>query len=158
MELPDPTALITTEELTGRLPFEMDADETREAEGALEDLSDDARFYGKVQWATPATTPRQVKNLVLRAAARHMKNYDGFTQSRAGDESLSWTDRGEDAGSAYFTEREIKILRQMSGNQRNGFHSVAVTAWGNSPRVDASNLVRDEDGFPLPLYIPDVIL
>ena len=151
----DPEALVSVDELAFRLPFVMDEDEIREAEGALEDLSDDARFYGKVNWATPETTPRQVRNLVLRAAARHMKNYDGFTQSRAGDESLSWTDRGEDAGSAYFTEREIKTLRQMSGNQRNGFHSVSVTGWGNPTRpADSSLLIRDGDGFPLPVYVP----
>lgn len=140
------TALVTTEELADRLPFTMDADEVREAAGALEDLSDDARHYGKEVWSEPDKAPRQVKNLILRAAVRHMKNFDGYTQSRAGDEAVSWTDRGEDAGSAYFTEREIKMLRAMAGNVRSGFHSVGMVAYGSTrlrPRA-LDGLVRDE--------------
>lgn len=134
--------LATLEELAARLPFVMDEDEEREAAGALEDLSDDARTYGKPTWETIARTPQQVRNLILRAAARHMKNPDGYTQSRAGDESVSWTDRGEAAGSATFTDREVKVLRQLAGNTRNGFHSVGIYAYGRKP-ASAVGLVGD---------------
>ena len=146
----EPRALASLDDLATRLPFVMDEDEEREALGVLEDLSDDARFYGKVQWATPETSPRQVRNIVLRAAVRHMKNYDGLVQSRAGDESLTWTDRGEDAGSAYFTTREIATLKQMAGNQGNGFHSIQATAWGNGPRNEGV-LIKDS---AIRMYVP----
>ena len=148
-------ALVTTTELAERLPFVMDDDELREAEGALEDLSDDARTYGKSIWTEPNNTPAQVKRLILRAAARHMKNYEGYTQSRAGDETVAWTDRGEDAGSATFTRKEIETLRAMSGNQGAGFHTVPVFAHSNQAHTpNVNDLVRDESGFVLPLYKP----
>lgn len=142
-------ALATVAELAARLPFVMDDDETREATGALEDLSDDARHYGKSSWVDAATTPRQVVSLVLKAAGRHMKNFEGFTQSRAGDETLTWTDRGHNAGSAYFTKSEIAILTQMAGV--SAIFSVPITAWG--PKVSGwEGLVPVEyggDKFPL---------
>lgn len=146
------TALATTDELAARLPFVMDTDEEREATGALEDLSDDARHYGRSTWDDPATVPAEVKNLVLRAAARHMKNPDGFTSSRAGDENVYWTDRGQDSGSATFTEAEIKKLKALSGRS-TGFHSSTISAWGSPDRDTAgtSQLVRDENGFLMPM-------
>jgi hypothetical protein len=147
--------LVTPEELEAKVPFVMDDDEKREAALALDTLSDDARFYGKATWSDASKTPRQVINLIMRAASRHMKNYDGYVQSRAGDESLSWTDRGEDAGSAYFTKREIAVLREMAGNRRSGFHTVGLVAYGETRNhLRREDLVRDEDGFPLPLYRP----
>lgn len=92
----------------------MDDNEKREATGALEVLSDDARAYGKSTWINATVTPREVKNLILKAAVRHMKNPEGFIQSRAGDETVTFTDRGEQAGGAYFTDREITQLRGIA--------------------------------------------
>ena len=117
---------VTLIELKARLDWVLDSDEEREAESALEELSDDARHYGR-NWLDAATAPRQVFNLVLKAAKRHLRNPDGYTQSRAGDETLAWTDRGEQAGSAYFTRPEIKMLQRL-GNTT--IVSVPVTAWG----------------------------
>lgn len=144
--------LVSVEELAARLPFVMDDDEEREAEGALEDLSDDARSYGRATWLTQATTPRQVKNLVRRAAARHMKNYDGFTTSRAGDEAVGWTDRGEQSGSAYFTQSEIKLLRGLSG--RGGFASVPLSGYQDT-RGAVGYVPAAGGGDPFPMYAGD---
>lgn len=145
-------ALVTVPELAARLPFVMDDDEMREAEGALEDLSDDARSYGRVTWLSPTSAPRQVRNLVLRAAARHMKNPDAFVTSRAGDETLGWTDRGEQGGSAYFTKSEISLLRGLSG--RGGFASVPLSSWqhtaGSVGYVPAAG-----GGDPFPMFASD---
>jgi hypothetical protein len=135
-------ALATVEQLADRLPFVMDAGEIREAQGALEDLSDDARHLGKQSWGDAATAPSEVVRLVLRAASRHMKNYDGFTQSRAGDETVAWNDKGEEAGAAYFTEAEKKKLKALAGNH-SGFHSVSAAAWGSPTRS-----LRVEDNLP----------
>lgn len=151
--------LVSVPELAARVPFVMTDDEVREAEMALESLSDDARYYGKASWIDANSAPQQIKNLVLRAAARHMKNYEGYVQSRAGDEGLMWTDRGEEAGSAYFTKSEVRILQSYSGNRNSGFHSSDSFAWSTKvPAVDPNRLVKDEYGQTLPIYIPGVDL
>lgn len=131
--------LATVVQLAARLPFVMDADETREATGALIDLSDEARHWGSVRWETEADTPYPVVNLILKAAVRHMKNPDGFTQSRAGDESVSWTDRREEAGGASFTEGERKRLAELGGYRRSGFHSVGMVGWQRTERVNRTS-------------------
>lgn len=120
--------IASVEELQARLDWTLDAGEQGVAEAALSDLSDDARFYGHAKWDS-ATAPRQVKSLVLRAAARYMRNPDGFVQSRAGDETLVWSDRGDEAATAAFTEKEQKMLAVMAG-RGNGLVSVGITAWG----------------------------
>lgn len=124
--------LVTLPELQARLDWTLDSGEQNVAEGALADLSDDARFYGSNRWDSN-TAPRQVKSLVLRAAARHMRNPDGFVQSRAGDETIVWSDGGEDSGTAHFTDREEKILASLAG-RGTGLTSVSVTAWGPTTR------------------------
>jgi hypothetical protein len=121
----------------------MDADELREATGALADLSDDARHYGSPKWVSVAVTPRQVINLVLKAAVRHMKNYEGYTLSQAGDERVAFTDRGEEAGTAHFTEQEIERLNEIGGHRRTGFYSVGTFAYGRAVRDSREGLVPD---------------
>jgi hypothetical protein len=142
----DSEALVTIEDLIPELPFTMDVDDTREATGALEDLSDDARYYGKSTWTTPEETPRQVRRLVLKAAKRHMKNYEGYLLSRAGDETVQFTDRGEGMGSAEFTGTEIAQLREYGGSQRSGFHSVNMFTATRRPTPSAVGLVPAQGG------------
>jgi hypothetical protein len=141
----------TLAELTARLDWTLDEDETRIASAALEDLSDQARHYG-LPWTDPTTTPRMVRSLVLSAAVRYMRNPDGYTQSRAGDETLMWTDLGANAGSAHFNETEIKALRKMAG--ATGLATAPMTAWGTMrPRVR----IATQDGYmdvPAPGYVP----
>lgn len=149
-------AVATVAELQARLPFTMDPDEQREAQGALETLSDDARFYGKPTWTTPAQTPPQVVRLVLKAANRHMKNYEGFTTSRAGDETVTWDQQGAEAGSAHFTEREKKQLAQLAG--RPALMSVPIQAWGTVRRLHgykARGMVPTEHGAAFPMFCND---
>jgi hypothetical protein len=124
--------LATLPELQARLDWELEPGEQNVAIGALEDLSDDARFYGSSRWNS-TNVPRQVKSLVLRAAARYLRNPDGFVQSRAGDETIVWTDRGEDAGTAHFNTREEKTLGSIAG-RGTGLTSVNVVAHGPSTR------------------------
>jgi hypothetical protein len=156
--------LATLPELQARLDWQLDTGEQSVATGALSDLSDDARFYGSSRWDSD-TAPRQVKSLVLRAAARFMRNPDGFVQSRAGDETIQWVDGGEDAGTAHFTEREEKILATLAG-RGTGLTSVNVVAYGPTNRrgpryIDPiSQHVSDNFGYvpaengaaPLPFY------
>lgn len=145
----DPEALASVEDVQGRLPFEMSEEEEREAEGAITDLSDDARHYGSPLWS-PTSCPRQVKNLVVKAAARHMKNYEGYVSSRAGDEAVAWSDRGEGAGSAEFTRREQKLLREMG--TRPNLTSAPLSPWGTRDIVCADETVPAGNGQPFPFY------
>lgn len=127
------TAIASLPELQVRLEWDLDSGEQAIAQGALEDLSDDARFYGSQRWDSE-TAPRQVKSLVLRAAVRYMRNPEGFVQSRAGDETVIWSDKGEDAGTAHFTEREQKILGAIAGRGQ-GLTSVNTFAWAPGTRT-----------------------
>ncbi|MGZ2360733.1 hypothetical protein LRE75_29310 [Streptomyces sp. 372A] len=150
----------TLDELTGRLDWELDEDELRISVTALEDASNLAATYGR-EWPEERA-PRLVKTLVLKAAVRYLRNPNGYTQSRAGDETLGWSDaHGRDAGSVYFTREEIRLLEDLAGT-RPGLTSVTVSAWATKlrprpgGRVGGEGLVQvDYDGAPFPLFNDD---
>jgi hypothetical protein len=146
--------LATLPELQARLDWELDPGEQNVATGALEDLSDDARFYGSSRWDS-TNAPRQVKSLVLRAAARFMRNPDGFVQSRAGDETIVWSDKGEDAGTAHFTDREEKILSSIAG-RGTGLVSVNVVAYGPTTKRTTRYIdpISRDVGGDAAIYVP----
>lgn len=148
-------ALAAVSELAARLPFDMDDGEQREAQGALDDLSDEARFYGDERWDKPESAPYPVKQLVLKAAARHMKNPEGYAMSAAGDERVSWQDRKDPgtAGSATFTDEERKRLRELAGRFETKFWSVNMFHGSRGIKARRPSLVPDplgHKGFPLP--------
>lgn len=136
-----------------RLEWVLDENERRLAEATLEELSDDARFYGSDSWDSEDTAPRQVVSLVMRAAKRFLRNPDGYTQSRAGDETLAWTDLGHDAGSPTFNEREVKMLRALAG--RSALTTVEITAWNSRRRPGAEGFVPVVNGEPFPMFSSD---
>ncbi|MFF7254795.1 hypothetical protein [Streptomyces microflavus] len=144
-------AYATLDELKGRLDWELDEDELRIAAGALDDASDLAATYGR-DWPEGAA-PRLVKTLVLKSAARYMRNPNGYTQSRAGDETLAWSDIGRDGGTVYFSREEIRLLEELAGRKR-GLTSVAVFAWGTKPRAHgaAGQVPVDYGGDRFPLF------
>lgn len=119
----------TVEELQGRLDFQMSEGEQGVAGAALEDLTFDANAEAEKDW-TAATVPPAVKSIVLRAAARYMRNFEGLIQSRAGDETLVWSDRGEMAGVAHFTEDEKLQLRKIGKVRKATFGSIRHYSWG----------------------------
>lgn len=126
--------LATPADLVPKLPFVMDEGEEREALRALEELSDDARHYGSSKWVDAASTPRPVITLVIKAAARHMKNYEGYITSRAGDESVTFSDRGEAMGDAQFTAEERKRLAEHAGRFDTKLHTAGMWAYERKPR------------------------
>lgn len=141
--------LAALEELQARLDWDLDTGEELVATGALEDLSDDARFYGSDSWTSASVAPRQVKSLVLRAAARFMRNPDGYVSSRAGDEAVTWSDRGHSAGSPYFTREERESLASLAG--RSSIYSVDTVAWGPTKKAGpgyAPTDVANQKQFP----------
>jgi len=141
----------TLDELKARLDWTLDEDEERIAATALEDASDLAAHYGH-DWPTATSAPRLVRTLVLKAAARYLRNPDGYTQSRAGDETLAWSDAaGQNAGTVYFTDEEVRLLEGLGG-RRPGLASVIVSAWGSRARRPGGGYVPADGGKPFPLF------
>lgn len=146
----DPFA--TLEELQNRLDWTLDEGEERVAESALEDASELARAHGR-DWVDATTAPRLVRTLVLKACARYMKNYQGYTQSRAGDETVAWSDSaGENLGQVYFSKDEIKLLEGLAG-RRTSLISVPITAWNARAGIDdGTRPMADGKGKNFPMY------
>ncbi|WP_371671231.1 hypothetical protein OG985_28590 [Streptomyces sp. NBC_00289] len=143
-------AYASLDELKGRIDWDLDPDEERIAAGALDDASDLAATYGR-DWPEDKA-PRLVKTLVLKSAARYLRNPNGYVQSRAGDETLQWSDIGRDAGTVYFTREEVRLLEELGGRKR-GVVGVAVSAWGTKPQAcDAGGYVPVDQGDPFPLF------
>lgn len=150
----------TLDELKARLDWTLDADEERIATSALEDASDLASFHAGRDWPDGTSTPRLVRTLVLKACKRYMDNPSGYTQSRAGDETLGWNDsQGEDAGTVHFTAEEQKLLAEIGG-RKPGLYSVQVSAWNSVRRPVAAGLVPvaqpTPDPKPFPLFADEV--
>lgn len=145
----------TLDELKNRLDWTLDADEERIAQSALEDASDLACYYGK-DWPDPATAPRMVRTLVLRACKRYMDNPQGYTQSRAGDETVGWSDAaGTDAGTVHFTKDEQDLLRGLAG-RRPGIYSAPISAWGPQ-RTSPVGMVPVDYGKSFPFFAEDYV-
>jgi hypothetical protein len=125
-------AFATLDELKQRLDWDLDPSEERIATAALADASDEARLHGR-DWPT-ARVPRLVRTVVLKAVVRYLRNPDGYTTSRAGDETLTWTDRGEAAGAVTFTRDEIALLRRLAGKDA-GLTTAPVVAWSTRPAL-----------------------
>lgn len=138
----------TLDELKARLDWDLEPEEERAAQAALEDLSEWARYYGR-NW-TSTGAPRLVRSIVLSAAARWLRNPDGYTQSRAGDETLAWTDRGESSGSATFTKTEIESLRRLA--RPPAFGALVVSAWNSQQGRQPVGEVPAEGGKAFPYY------
>jgi hypothetical protein len=115
-------ALISLDELADVLDWEMSDEERRLASGVIESLSDEARLTGSTAWLGAYCTPGPVRRIVRTAAARFMRNPDGYVQSRAGDETVVWSDKTRPV--AEFTETEVNAIRSYAG--RGNVTSVPV--------------------------------
>ena len=156
-------AYASLDELKERLDWTPDTAAERLAESALEDASDLAVEYGR-EWPEDSP-PRLVRTLVLRAARRFVENPQGYTVSRAGDETVQWNDRaGENAGSVYFTKEEQKLLAGLAG-KGHGLTSATISAWGPQrrsrrmarPRGEASYVpVEGSPNSPFPYFADEV--
>jgi hypothetical protein len=118
----------TVAEIQAGLEWTLSEEETNLCEGALASLSSDARYYGR-EWFDKSEAPHQVHNIVVKATRRFLRNPDGYTTSRAADETVTWPDRKAEAGEANFTEREIKMLEKLGGNTTR-LVSVQLSAYG----------------------------
>lgn len=139
----------TVDELQERLDWTLTDGERKVAQGALEDLSEWAMFYGKA-WPVE-TVPSMVVRLVLAAAGRFMRNFEGLDTSRAGDETVIFQKQVGTTATAEFSEKEIRAIRQIAHPNLATFHSLQMTAYGNS-QAEGDGLVPVVNGEPFPYY------
>lgn len=148
------TALATVAEIEARIDWVLDDGERRLAQAALDDLSVDARHYTGLPIATPEDCPPLVRSLILRATERFLRNPEGASQSRAGDETLMWDNRKDDrGGSAHFTETEIADLRAVNasnGSALGSFGTFGVFAWTNAEAPRDLTVLPDHGDEPFP--------
>lgn len=139
-------------DLEARLDWTLDTGERQMAAAALLEASDLAREYGRADWVDPASTPRLVINLVLAACVRYLRNPEGYTSSRSGDETVEWS-RSAAAGGVSFSRNEIRLLRSIGG--RAQFGSVEISAWNSRPAPATGYVPVAGPGSPFPLYASD---
>lgn len=145
-------AYATVDEVQARLEWTLDEGERAVAQGALEDLSDDARHYGK-HWPV-ASVPPSIKRLVIRAVARYMRNPDGYEQSRAGDETVIFNRDRVGGGSAEFTSAEIKAIKATARTIAS-VTSIQMTQGTKLPARWDEGFVPDQNGALFPFYDTD---
>ncbi|ROR95512.1 hypothetical protein EDD28_0068 [Salana multivorans] len=138
------TALATLDELKERVEWELSEDEERIAAAALEDISDLVRA-GRRDWQ-PGACPAVVRKIALGAVVRYLRNPDGVTTSRAGDETVMWDGIGDKAGGVYLTTAEERILTKLV--RPNGLTPVDLVAWAPTSRE-----VAQRNGLPVG-YVP----
>ena len=122
-------AFATVQELQARLEWTLSDAEVGVAEGALDDLTIAAREYGRYTW-TELQHPPAIKSMILTAAARFMRNYEGFSESRAGDETLGWKGGSVEPGTAEFTKTEIKRIKRLASAP--AFGTLTTYTWGTT--------------------------
>jgi hypothetical protein len=150
------TALASVAEVNSRLDFDLDDIEKTAVSSALEDLSEEARFYsGESRWEDPETVPALVKTTIAKAVARWARNMNGYVMSRAGDETVGWPQAEAEVGSPSFSARDIKLLKAIGSGRRSpgAFGTISVVAF--APRTDADISIRMADGSkPIPFVDP----
>lgn len=145
-------AFADVSDVEDRLDFTLSEAEQRMTLAALEDASVLARGYAGQNWPDHAA-PKHVVTIVLNVVARYMRNPDGYTTSRAGDETVTWSDlRGKAA--LHFTDDEKEELAGYSPwGTVGGIGSIGVYAH----RKGSSRLFDEyvpAAGFPSPHWFP----
>ena len=121
---------VTVTELEARLADMEITDAMRSVmAGVLEDASNLARFHGK-DWAIEEV-PGVVRSIVLNAAMRHMRLIEGVVTSRAGDETLTWTDMRELTGTVFLDEEQRNTLKALAGKGKRMW-SQQITGWSST--------------------------
>lgn len=137
-------------DLEDRLDFDLNDAQQRMAVAALEDASHMARHYSGLDWPDQGA-PAIARTIVLNVVARYMRNPDGYTQSRAGDESVSWSDGdGSDRPTLRFTDQEQSILSKLG--RPVGFGSIGTYAWTNRPAKPDTLYVAVEGRSSFPMF------
>lgn len=152
----EPFALVG--DVQRRLDFTLSEQESLAVGFALGDMSDEARFIANRDWADPDNVPNAVRNTVVKAVVRWARNMNGYVLSRAGDETLQWSDVGPEASAPEFTAKEAKLIRAV-GDARvapDFFGSVETYAYiPPGVRRDDGYIAVDGGGLkPFPFNLP----
>lgn len=119
---------VELQEVLDQLEFEVDEQGRRQAYRRIEMAGNLCRHYAGIDW-TDLNVPAVVRDITLNVVERYMRNPDAYTQSRAGDETVAWSDRGQGQGLAfYFTEDEREILANL-GQPVARIGSMTMTPW-----------------------------
>lgn len=150
-------SLVGLDDVKGRIDWTLSPGEENMATAAIDDLSVDACYYAGKEWFTGAEAPPRVLSLILRATVRFLRNPEGASQSRAGDETLMWDNRhNEKAGSPYFTDDEIDELKTLGGSSGGyAFGTLATWSWNNGTGRQDLTIGTDPDGKPMPWVSAD---
>ena len=144
------SSIVPLTDLQASLEWELDTDETRLATGALEEASELMRAYGRAGW-DETKAPALIRRLIIKIVARHLRNPDGYIQSRAGDETLMWSDQRGNAAGIYLTPTEEALIKKAAGNR--SLLSVPIVAYRTVERLN-SYVPVEGGGKPFP-FTPD---
>lgn len=149
--------LASIEDLKERLEWELTDDEERVAVAALSDLSVDAISHGRA-W-TASTVPQIVKRIILAAATRYLRNLEGASTSRAGDETLSYpeiyAEAAEEAGSARFSTAEVQKIIQAAMGANAGIGSIQIVVNSAASAGRGERVPVSSGGKPFPFFHQD---
>lgn len=126
------TALASVEEVTRRLEDEPTERMLVMIAEYLEDVSDQAREYGRRDWDA-SSAPAPVKRIVADCVARFMRNPDAFNQSRAADETVGWVEAPK---RPTLDDDEIARIKRHSGVVLSGFGSHETYAYSSREQPD----------------------
>lgn len=122
-------------------------------ESVIDSASNRARHYGRATW-NASVCPPVVKSIVLDACNRALALEDGIVTSRAGDETDMFSDMRERTGTVFFTDDEIKTIREAAG--RSGNFGVVTTYRHNpNPAPVYTGYVPVEGGGLFPFFEED---
>lgn len=149
------TAFAAVADVQARLDFELDELQQTSIESALDDLSDEARYYAGQSWDDLNEVPNLARVTVIKAVARWARNMNGYILSRAGDEAVGWPKAEGEVGSASLSSREIKLLKSIgSGRSAAGaFGTISVVARSARVAVDTFVAINGSNR-PIPFVDP----
>jgi len=142
-------AFADVSDVEDRIDFELSEAEQRMVDSRLDDASEMAKHVSGMAW-TDRNVPRVVRTIVLNAVTRYINNPDATVTSRAGDETMVFSDLGEQ-GSFYFTKQETEMLKGFI--RRPSFGSITTTPWRSRDPLDETLWVSTNDegrGDPYP--------
>lgn len=110
-----PGLLVTVLDLAARVGSgeHLPTADVKRAEAAIADASALARDEARQSWVSPEDTPEAVRTVVLASARRSFTNPENYRSETAGPFTVQ---RDSDSVSAYFTEKELAILRRFRPN------------------------------------------
>lgn len=145
--------LVTLAELRTRLDWTLEVEEEGMALAALDDASNIVRAYG-LNW-TRANAPALAKTVVAKATARYLRNPEGYSISRAGEEHVEWGRvEGSEPG-VFLTQAEQKMIANLA--RPSGIYTAPVFAWNGNKELKAEQqgYVPTQHGSKFPYYSLD---